>query len=366
MQTILIADDIKTNRRLLTLMLRAENPGYELIEAADGEETLAKVESCSPDLILLDVMMPKMNGFEVCKLLKAEKKTRFIPIIMITALTKFEDRIKGLEVGTDDFLSKPFRREELLTRVRSLLRMRHMHNQLEESHRIVHAQKEEIQKKNELLSEILNRYMSEEVSNQILSDPDKYLKLGGESRKITTLFADIRGFTAYSNQRSPKEVVKTLNTVFERLTRVVFDHRGTLDKLLGDGMMVFYGAPLSNDDDAFRALQTAMAMQSVFKEVQKARNDSMFSELGLGIGINTGDAIVGNIGSERTMDYTVIADSVNIASRLEGIAKKGEIIISQYTHDETANRIIVEQLPPQKIKGIAVSLSLYRLIQILD
>lgn len=366
MPKILIADDIAANRKLLSAMLRAEEPDFELSEVENGQEVLDAVANDMPDLILLDVMMPQMNGFEVCDRLKGDQKTRFIPIIMVTALTNFKDRIKGIEAGTDDFLSKPVRREELLTRVRSLLRMREMHVQLEESHRIVQEQKAEIEKKNELLSDILNRYVSEEVTTQILKDPDKFLKLGGESRKITTLFADIRGFTAFSNQRTATEVVSTLNTVFDCLTKIVFDNRGTFDKFLGDGMMVFYGAPISYPDDAFRAVQTAVAMQCAFQEVQQTLDDTIFSDLGLGIGINTGDAIVGNVGSERTMDYTVIADSVNIASRLVGIAQKGEIIISEHTYAETSNRIIADQMAPQKIKGIQNELMLYRLVQVLD
>lgn len=366
MAKILIVDDIQSNRELLTEMLSAEQCGYEFLEAADGEEALAVAKKHKPDIILLDVMIPKTNGFKVCARLKSAEDTRFIPIIIITSLTNFNDRIKGLEAGTDDFLSKPFHQEELITRVRSLLRMHQMHLQLQESHHIIHIQKEEIQKKNDLLSEILNRYMSAEVTDHILSNPAKYMKLGGEIRKITTLFADIRGFTAYSQNRvTPQQVVATLNTVFARLTEIVFQFRGTLDKFLGDGIMVFYGAPLSSDDDAFRSIQTAMSMQEAFSKVQQSLDDPLFYELGLGIGINTGDAIVGNIGSERTMDYTVIADSVNIASRLEGIAQKGEIIISENTYQEVSHRIIAEQLEPQKIKGISDKLTLFRVLKIL-
>ncbi len=366
MHKILIADDIQANRKLLTAMLEVDGKHYELFEAIDGEDALAKVEVVMPDMILLDVMMPKMNGFEVCRQLKQNQKTQFIPIIMVTALTNFSDRIKGIEVGTDDFLSKPVRREELITRVKSLLRVRELHTQLEESHQTVQQQKIEIEKKNQLLSELLHRYMSEEVTTEILKDPQKYLKLGGEVRKITTLFADIRGFTAYSNKRSATEVVSTLNKVFGKLTSIVFQYRGTLDKLLGDGMMVFYGAPISNADDTFRAIQTAVGMQDAFQALQLSVNDADFTNLGLGIGINTGDAIVGNIGSEQSMDYTVIADSVNIASRLEGIAGKGEIIISAVTHDEVENHIVSLQLPPQKIKGIDEAMTLYKVIQVLD
>ncbi|OQY28291.1 MAG: hypothetical protein B6244_07750 [Candidatus Cloacimonetes bacterium 4572_55] len=367
MPKILIADDIQVNRKLLTAILKNQKLDYDLIEAVDGADALAKATSHAPDIILLDVMMPRMNGFQVCKALKENKKTQFIPVIMITALSNLRDRVKGLDAGADDFLSKPIRREELMARLKSLLKMRELHSQLEESHRTVQRQKEEIQKKNDLLSEILNRYLSEEVSAQIISNPDKYLKLGGESRKITTLFADIRGFTAFSNVRSPTEVVSALNQVFDRLTRVVFAYKGTLDKFLGDGMMVFYGAPISYKDDAFRALKTASALQLAFGDLQKQLNDPLFSKLGLGVGVNTGDAVVGNIGSEHTrMDYTVIADSVNIASRLESIAQKGEIIISQSTYDETSNRVIAERMPPKKIKGIIDSLTLYHIVQILD
>jgi len=332
---VLVVDDDIRNLELLEAYLSME--GHEVILARSGEEALDLVQQSPPDLILLDIMMPGLDGFEVCSRLKSDPKTQFIPIIMVTALRGTRDRIRGLDVGADDFISKPFNGYELLARVRSLLRIKRLHDELE--------------RKNALLYNILNRYMAEDVTAQILSDPDRFLKLGGESRLVTVFFADIRGFTNYAETHKPQQVVETLNAIFSQLTQVIYRWKGTFDKYLGDAIMAFYGAPVSHDNDALRAIQTALEMQQTFEHMKANWPNEDLVELGLGIGVHSGEAIVGNIGSERVMDYTVIGDTVNVARRLQEEAARGQILISEATYQLVREHVLVKKMPPHVLRG---------------
>lgn len=342
---ILVVDDHVDNVELLSAYLRLAD--YQVTTALSGEEALQKVDRELPDLILLDVMMPGLNGYQVCERLKGNEATQFIPIVMITALQEKEDRVKGIEAGADDFLSKPFDEHELMARVKSLLRIKGLHDELEQ--------------KNELLFKIMNRYVTEEVSALILDDPDTYLKLGGESRTVTVLFADIRGFTKFSEQHSAKRVVEVLNMLFSELTKVIFKYKGTFDKYIGDAIMAFYGAPISYEDDVIRALQTALGMQQVFAQIKERWSSEELTSLALGVGLNTGEAVVGNIGSEKVMDYTAIGDTVNVAKRLQEVAGLGQILISQSTYQQVKDQVIVEEIHPTLLKGKVEPIAIYEL-----
>jgi class 3 adenylate cyclase len=332
---ILVVDDVPANVELLEALLITD--GYDVTTAADGHEALDFVAEDEPDLVLLDVMMPGMNGFEVCEQLKAGETTRFIPIVLITALDGIEDKLRGIAAGADDFLTKPFNRQELKARVRSLLRIRRLHNEVEQKRRV--------------LSRLLNRYVSEEIVNTILENPEERMQLGGEKREIAILFADIRGFTSFSENTSAEKVVEVLNECFHDITELVFKHRGTFDKYLGDSVLAFYGAPISYGDDLERCLHTALDMQKSFKRIRESWTDPQLKTLGLGIGINYGEVIVGNVGSERLMDYTVIGDKVNTAQRLEQSAQGDQILISETVYNLMADRIKATEIPPVTVKG---------------
>lgn len=332
---ILVVDDIAANVELLEALLMAD--GYDIATAFNGEEALQRVSEDEPDLILLDVMMPGMNGFEVCSRLKNDETTQFIPIVLLTALDQLEDKVRGLDSGADDFLTKPFNRLELKARIRSLLRIRSLHNEVEQKRR--------------LLFRLLNRYVSEEIVTTILEDPEKRLKLGGEKREVAILFADIRGFTAFSESMAAEMVVEVLNECFRDITELVFKYKGTFDKYVGDCIMAFYGAPLSYGDDIERCVRTAMEMQRIFERITEKWTDPRMKALGLGIGINFGEVVVGNIGSERLMDYTVIGDHVNVAARLEQTAQGGQILISEEVYQRVQNIVRASQLAPITVKG---------------
>ncbi len=343
---ILVVDDNEQNVELLEAMLVPQ--GYHVVAAKDGFEALERVVEVQPDLILLDIMMPRLDGFEVARRLRAQEETRAIPILMLTALREISDKVRGLEAGADDFLSKPFNRVELLARVRSLLRIKQLHD--------------ELQAKNALLERVLNRYVSEEITRQILSNPEQQLRLGGEKCKVSVLFADIRGFTSFAQSRDAAEVVKILNTIFNALVPFVFRYGGTLDKFLGDAIMAFYGAPIPTDNDPERAVRTAWEMRLMFAKLQERYPE--LSELKMGFGISTGEAVVGNVGSEQRMDYTVIGNTPNLAKRLQEAAQNGQILIDAATYFAVAGFVKAKETQLHNLKGHPESICVYEVVSV--
>jgi adenylate cyclase len=330
---ILAVDDNRQNLDLLTKALTAAK--YKVITAVDGASALQLVESAQPDLVLLDVMMPGMSGYEVCERIRANEATRVLPVVMLTALHDVSHRIRGIEAGADDFLSKPFNREELLTRVKSLLRIKTLYD--------------DIETKNRLLRTLFGRYLSEEVAAEIVADPGRHLKLWGEKREVTILFGDLRGFTPLAERLDPQDVVDILNVYLTLVIDAVFEFDGTLDKFRGDGFMAFFGAPVRHENDPANAVRCALVMQERLKTITFARFPDL--HLHMGIGINTGTVIAGNVGSERRADYTVIGNEVNLAQRFESNAGPGQILITGSTYEGIKNAVEVRELGLLRVMG---------------
>jgi adenylate cyclase len=330
---ILAVDDNKQNLSLLEKALKAA--GYEVLTAADGRTALELIGSAGPDLVLLDVMMPGMSGYEVCHQIRANEATCLLPVVMLTALTDVTDRIRGIESGADDFLSKPVNREELLTRVRSLLRIKALHD--------------EVETKNHLLRNLFGRYVSADVAAEIVADPGRHLRLGGDKREVTALFGDLRGFTPLAEQLDPQDVVDILNSYLKLVVDAVFEFRGTLDKFRGDGFMAFFGAPIAREDDPLNAVRCALAIQERLARIAFVKFPEL--RLHMGVGINTGIVIAGNIGSERRTDYTVIGNEVNTAQRFEANAGPGQILITGKTYERVKQAVQVRELGRLRVAG---------------
>jgi class 3 adenylate cyclase len=331
---ILAVDDNKQNLELLTRALSTAK--YELITATDGPTALQVIDGGAVDLVLLDVMMPGMSGYEVCEKIRANDATRLLPVVMLTALHDVSNRIRGIAAGADDFLTKPFNREELLTRVKSLLRIKTLYD--------------DIETKNVLLRRVIGRYVSEAVAAEIVADPGRHLKLGGEKRDVTMLFGDLRGFTPMAERLDPEDVVDILNVYLSHVIDLVFEFRGNLDKFRGDGFMAFFGAPLARGDDAASAVRCALALQERLKSIAFAK----FPDLRLlaGIGINSGAVIAGNVGSERRTDYTVIGNEVNLAQRFEANAGPGQVLITGATYERVKEFVEVRDLGRLRVAGM--------------
>ena len=342
---ILAVDDNKQNLELLIRSLSAAK--YEVITASDGPTALQLIDSGAVDLVLLDVMMPGMSGYEVCEKIRANDATRLLPVVMLTALHDVSHRIRGIAAGADDFLTKPFNREELLTRVKSLLRIKTLYD--------------DIETKNALLRRVIGRYVSEAVAAEIVADPGRHLKLGGEKRDVTVLFGDLRGFTPIAERLDPEDVVDILNVYLSHVIDLVFEFRGNLDKFRGDGFMAFFGAPIAHGDDAASAVRCALALQERLKSISFAK----FPEIRLlaGIGINSGAVIAGNVGSERRTDYTVIGNQVNLAQRFEANAGPGQILITGATYERCKELIEVRDLGRLRVAGMQDGVMAYDVLR---
>jgi adenylate cyclase len=330
---ILAVDDNKQNLTLLQTALK--NASYEVITATDGLSALKLIDTAAPDLVLLDVMMPGMSGYDVCRNIRLNEATRLLPVVMLTALSDVADRIRGIEAGADDFLSKPFNREELLTRVKSLLRIKTLYD--------------DIEAKNQLLRTLFGRYVSADLAAEIVADPGRHLQLGGEKREVTVLFGDLRGFTPMAESLDPQDVVEILNVYLQHVIDCAFEFGGTLDKFRGDGFMLFFGAPIAREDDPLNAIRCALAIQDKVRTVTFDKFPDL--RLHMGIGINTGIVIAGNIGSERRTDYTVIGNEVNTAQRFEASAGPGQILITGNTYDRVKSTVQVRELGSLRVAG---------------
>jgi len=342
---ILVVDDQPKNIELLEAYLVPQ--GYEIVKAANGEEALGKLPCNQIDLILLDVMMPGMNGYEVCKKVKRDLRNTFLPIVMLTALDKMEAKIEGLEAGADDFLNKPFQKIELVARVNNLLKIKYLHD--------------EVELRNNLISGMLHRYVNTSVIEQILANPDKYSKLGGDRKEVAAFFCDIRGFTSLAENMNADELIHLLNSIYKVLTGIVFRNKGTFDKYMGDCIMAFWGAPTDIEDETLWAVRAALEMQGAFEDLKQGWPPEL-KKLGIGIGINYGEVVIGNIGTEEAMDYTVIGDVVNTAHRVESTAHAGQVLITKNALSRVEGKIKIRALEPLQLKGKSLSVEIYEVL----
>ena len=347
-EKILVVDDVPVNVKLLADLLTIK--GYAVVTAANGAEALARVEKDRPGLVLLDVMMPGMSGYDVCRKIRENPATTMLPIIMVTALDPTQERVKGIEAGADDFLSKPINQPELLARVKSLLRIKVLHDELADWNRTL-AQRVEQQLAQLDRLERLKRFFSPQLAELIVSgeteDP-----LKSHRREITVVFLDLRGFTAFAETSEPEEVMGVLREYHAVMGRLILAHEGTLERFTGDGMMIFFNDPVPVADAAERAVRMAAAMRGEVDELLVKWRKRGY-ELDFGVGIAQGYATIGAIGFEGRMDYGAIGTVTNMAARLCGEAKPRQILISQRVLGAVEALVEVEDLGSLTLKGFS-------------
>ena len=361
---ILVVDDVEKNARLLADVLAAR--GFTTRSVLSGEAALAAVAEEPPDLILLDVMMPGLSGYDVCRTLRADPRHAILPIVLVTALDPTTERVKGLEAGADDFLSKPVNQAELLARVRSLLRIKTLYDE-------VQRQKAELAEWNRTLARRvadgvaelerlgrLKRFFSPALAEAIVGggaeDP-----LKSHRREIAVVFLDLRGFTAFTETSDPEEVMGVLREFHAAMGELILAHEGTLERFTGDGIMVFFNDPAPVPDPAARAVHMALQMQQRTAALAQGWARRGY-ELQLGIGVAMGFATIGAIGFEGRIDYGAIGNVTNLAARLCGRAEGGEILVSPRVVAALGEQFATEAAGELTLKGLARPVKVTRVV----
>jgi class 3 adenylate cyclase len=316
----------------------------------NGKQALDVLTRVQPDLILLDVMMAEMDGFETCRQLKANEKWRQIPVIFLTSKTEPTDIVKGFELGAVDYMAKPFNAHELFARVNTHLTM-------DDLRRNLAAKNVELARAHELVRHAFGCYVSEEFAVSILQSPEG-LELGGEEREVTVLMSDLRGFTALTARLTPQDVIKFLNLYLEAMVDVIGRYEGTIDEILGDGILVIFGAPIASNDHATKAVACGLAIQLAMPEVNRRLAEKGAAGLEMGIGIHTGPVIVGNIGSLRRTKYAGVGLNVNLAGRIESFTTGGQVLISESTRQRITSPLRIDNVFQVEPKGATHSLNL--------
>ena len=363
---VLVVDDQPQNVKLLVQLLTLS--GYEVATAASGAEGLEKVATETPDLVLLDVVMPNMSGYEVCRALRAAERTRLLPVVMVTALDPSEERVKGIEAGADDFLSKPINQAELLARVKSLLRIRALHREIERqacelaewNAKLEERVTEQVAQLERLAR--LKRFLSPKVAELIvagqLDDP-----LATRRREVTIVFVDLRGFTAFSESAAPEDVMNVLREYQAEVGRLANLHEGTVEHFAGDGVMLIFNDPAPLPDPAFSAVRMAIELRDRVAALADSWKKLGY-RLHCGLGIAQGYATIGTIGFEGRHDYGVIGAVNNLAARLCAEAAAGEILVSQRVFARVEDRVDCEPRGELALKGFSAPVPAHRVVSL--
>jgi class 3 adenylate cyclase/CheY-like chemotaxis protein len=356
---ILVVDDTANNVKLLKDLLTMK--GYAVVTASSGPEGLEQIEKERPDLVLLDVMMPGMNGYDVCRRIRENPATGILPVIMVTALDPGPERIKGLEAGADDFLTKPINQPELLARVRSLLRIKELWDRITELNRTLEQRVSEQVAQLERMGR-LKRFFSPQLAELIVGgDAEDPLK--SHRREITVVFLDLRGFTAFAETAEPEEVMGVLREYHAEMGRLVLEHEGTLERFTGDGMMIFFNDPLPVPNPAERAIRMALAMSERVAVLAQGWRKRGF-DLDFGVGIAQGYATIGAIGFEGRWDYGAIGTVTNLAARLCGEAKPGQILISRRMIGTLEDFVEAEPVGELPLKGFSRPVTAFNVVRL--
>ena len=370
---ILIVDDNQENVDILRT--RLVHDGYEIVTACDGEEALVTARATQPDLILLDIMMPGLDGIEVCRRLKADRSLAFMPIIMVTAKADRRDIVAGLDAGGDEYLTKPVDQAALVARVRSMLRIKELHDTTEDQAARLQAQAAELSEWNRTLEHRveeqvaqldrlgrLKRFFSPQLADLIVDgDVDDPLK--SHRREITVVFLDLRGFTAFAEVAEPEEVMGVLREFHEVTGKLILEYEGTLEHFTGDGITILFNDPLPIPNPAERAVRMALAIRERIGRMAEAWVKRGY-ELSLGMGIAQGFATIGAIGYEGRWDYSAIGSVTNLAARLCAEAKPGQILAPKRFLWTIEDLVEAEIIGEFSLKGFRRSVTTYNILRL--
>lgn len=368
--TILIVDDTEANRVLLNDLILAL--GYRPQLADNGLSALAAIRTAPPDLVLLDILMPQMGGFEVLDIMRQEGSLRDIPVVVVSAIDDQASIVRCIQAGADDYLIKPIDQVLLKARIGASLERKRLRDQETAVRRQIETYNLALEQRvreqvaqitaTELERAKLSRYLSPSVVEQVLGAGQE-LALGGRRLEVTVLFTDIRGYTALSRQIDVGQVVELLNEHFTAVSEIVFKYGGTLDKFIGDSVMAVFGSPFASGSEARHAVLAALEIQAMVEQRNREAARTGVPTFQIGIGINTGDVISGNIGSPHKMDFTVIGSTVNLTARLTEVAKPGEIMLGAATVDQLQGEFPVEPVGALELKHRPDVVECFRLLR---
>lgn len=346
---VLLVDDEPETLSLVRKLLRAD--GFEVLTAEDGTRALKMFDEHKPDLVLLDIVLPHTDGIQVLK--EIRRRDELTAVIMVSALTSERLLLESMLAGADDYISKPFPIKEMRVRIRKALdksRLRRENARLQE----------ELNRANARLRALFERYMPAPVAERLLTSstlPD----LGGTRQIVTVLFADLRHFTPLAEQMPPDHLMELLNFYLSEATEAILAYGGTLDKFMGDGLMAFFNAPVPQRRHALRAVSAA---QEIHRRVREQGPNIDGQHLQFGIGVHTGEAVVGNVGSRYLMNYTALGDTVNVANRLQEIAGGEQTLISESTYRLVAPHVEARHLGSRQLQGRAEPVDVYELLTV--
>jgi class 3 adenylate cyclase/CheY-like chemotaxis protein len=350
---ILVVDDLPQNVKLMDAVLTPR--GFVVHTAASGEEALEWLSTQVPDLVLLDILMPGIDGYETCRRIRANEATSFLPVVMVTASGQ-EQKLRAIEAGADDFVTKPFEQAELLARVRSLVRVKRYHDTIEhqaaqladwnrELEAKVAAQVTELERVGRL-----RRFLSPQVAGLVVESGDEAF-LQSHRSEITAVYCDLRGFTGFAETAEPEEVISVLREYHAALGDLVFRFEGTLEHFAGDGLLVFFNDPIPCPDAPERAVRMAVAMRERVAELAEGWR-RQGHDLGFGVGIAQGYATLGRVGFEGRYDYAAIGTVTNVSARLSAQARAGQILATQKVVTGAAEIVVTRSLGPMELRGI--------------
>jgi class 3 adenylate cyclase/CheY-like chemotaxis protein len=361
--TLLLVDDLPQNIRLLEAVLAPR--GYAIVKAESGREALEKATAEPVDLVLLDILMPEMDGYAVCRALREDSATQYLPVVMVTA-SGDQEKVAAIEAGADDFITKPFDQAELVARVSSLLRIKRYHDTIEaqaaelaewnrELERRVTEQVEQLQRLGRL-----RRFLSPQVAELVVSSGDESF-LESHRREITVVFCDLRGFTAFAETVEPEDVMVVLAEFHGAVGDLVHRFEGTLERFTGDGVVVFFNDPIPCEDAPQRAMRMAVAIRSRVGQLAEGWRRKGY-DIELGIGIAQGHATLGRIGFEGRSDYAAIGSVTNLAARLCAEAMAGQILISQRVHSATEDMVTADAVGDLTLRGFSRPMPAFNVI----
>lgn len=347
--TLLVIDDNEQSRELLSRYLVRQ--GHQVLDAASGAEAMRILASTPVDLLFLDLVMPEMSGMELLRRIKADPKLRAVPVIIVSGISDTEGVIRCIEAGADDYLDKPFNPTLLQARLNAGLQRKRWHDREE-------AYRRELERNQRFIRNTFGRYLSDEIVDALLESPQG-LNLGGSACTVTILMADIRNFSPICEDNEPERVVQLLNNYLGVMSGIIMASNGTVDEFIGDGILAIFGAPVARDDDALRAISCALQMQEAVGGINARNRELGLPEIAIGIGLNTGEVVAGNIGSERRSKYAVVGHTVNLTARIESYTEPGEILAAASTIAEVGAAVETGRRFTAQPKGMAGEVTVF-------